>query len=266
MLMILVHPFVRMFYGSPSEYLWEDNEGNVHSIPQGEGDEQGDAMMPLLFCLGQQEALQAVHRQLQAGERLFAYLDDVYVVTRPERVVEVYRILEEALRVFSCIRIHNGRRRFGTSPVSVQWRVTGQSELRKWRTLRATVWKGGRVPTNEQGTKVLGTPLGHDDFVAHHLREVAREQQELLDKIPLVKNLQSAWLLLLHCAAAGANYQLRSVRPSATEEYAKTATLLGTDLGQCTVAVRELATLPIRLGGLGLTSAVRIRGSAHWGS
>ena len=46
---------------------------------------------------------------------------------------------------------------------------------------RATVWKGGGVPTNEQGIKVLGTPLGHDDFVAHHLREVAREQQELLD-------------------------------------------------------------------------------------
>ena len=40
-------------------------------------------MMPLFFCLGQQEALQAVQRQLQAGERLFAYLDDVYVVTRP---------------------------------------------------------------------------------------------------------------------------------------------------------------------------------------
>ena len=38
------------------------------------------------------------------------------------------------------------------------------------------------------------------------------------------------------------------------------------DLGQCTEAVRELATLPLRLGGLGLTSAVRIRGSAHWGS
>ena len=44
-------PFVRMFYGSPSEYLWEDNQGNVHVVPQGEGGEQGDAMMPLLFCL-----------------------------------------------------------------------------------------------------------------------------------------------------------------------------------------------------------------------
>ena len=30
-------PFVRMFYGSPSEYLWEDDGGTVHRIPQGEG-------------------------------------------------------------------------------------------------------------------------------------------------------------------------------------------------------------------------------------
>ena len=90
-----------------------------------------------------------------------------------------------------------------------------------------------------------------------------------------MKNVQSAWLFLLHGAAARANYQLRSVRISATEENARThdqgvwqclATLFGTDLGQCTVAVRELATLLLRLGGLGLTSAVRIRGSAHSGS
>ena len=58
-------PFVSMFYGSPSEYLWEDNEGTVHRIPQGEGGEQGDALMPLLFALGQHEALQAVSRQLR---------------------------------------------------------------------------------------------------------------------------------------------------------------------------------------------------------
>ena len=45
------------------------------------------------------------------------------------------------------------------------------------------------MPTNEQGIKVLGTPLSHDS-VAHHLREVAREQQGLLDKIKLVRDFQ----------------------------------------------------------------------------
>ena len=47
-------PFVRMFYGSPSEYFVGG--------PQDEGGEHGDAMMPLLFCLRQHEALQVAHR------------------------------------------------------------------------------------------------------------------------------------------------------------------------------------------------------------
>ena len=36
-----VLPFVRLFYGRPSVYLWEDDLGTVHRIPQGEGGEQG---------------------------------------------------------------------------------------------------------------------------------------------------------------------------------------------------------------------------------
>ena len=43
-------PVRTLFYGRPSEYLWEDASGEVHKIPQGEG---RDAMMPLLFSLGQ---------------------------------------------------------------------------------------------------------------------------------------------------------------------------------------------------------------------
>ena len=44
-----VLPFVRLFYSSPSKSLWEDDEGVRHTIHQGEGGEQGDTLMPLLF-------------------------------------------------------------------------------------------------------------------------------------------------------------------------------------------------------------------------
>ena len=50
-------PSVRQFNGSLSRYLWDDDEGAVH---QGEGGEQGDPLMPLLFSLGQHAALNAV--------------------------------------------------------------------------------------------------------------------------------------------------------------------------------------------------------------
>ena len=38
-------PFVRQFYGSASTYLWEDQDGIVHTIMQAEGGEQGDPLV-----------------------------------------------------------------------------------------------------------------------------------------------------------------------------------------------------------------------------
>ena len=58
---------------------------------------------------------------------------------------------------------------------------------------------------------VLGTPLGHADFVRSDLESMREEQDVLLDRIP-VPNLQAAWLLLSYCAATRAIFVLRTVR------------------------------------------------------
>ena len=68
-------PFVRLFYGSPSVYLWKDDAGDTHEIVQGEGREQGDPLMPLLFSLGQHSAMLGINAGLSEGESLFAFLD-----------------------------------------------------------------------------------------------------------------------------------------------------------------------------------------------
>ena len=54
--------------------------GNVHEIAQGEGGEQGDPLMPLLFSLGQHRSLESISGRLRAIEKIMAYLDDVHVV------------------------------------------------------------------------------------------------------------------------------------------------------------------------------------------
>ena len=69
-------PFVRLFYSEPSAYLWEDSAGKVHTIHPGEGGEQGDLLMPLLF-LAQNVCLEALQRRMHPTERLLAYLDDI---------------------------------------------------------------------------------------------------------------------------------------------------------------------------------------------
>ena len=86
-------PFVRQYHGRPSRYLREDDTGVVHDLCQGEGGEQGDPMMPPLFSLGQHNALVAMQARLREGERIFGFLDDVHIVTSPDRVSAIHAIL-----------------------------------------------------------------------------------------------------------------------------------------------------------------------------
>ena len=51
----------------------------------------------------------------------------------------------------------------------------------------AIVWRGDRsLPEDQQGVKVLGTPLGSPEFVRARLLELSASHQRLVDKIPLV--------------------------------------------------------------------------------
>ena len=130
----------------------------------------------------------------------------------------------------------------------------------------ASVWKGSTLPTHKQGIKVLGTPLGHPDFVRDQLRQVTDEHQMLLRRIPAVRDVQCSWLLLLHCASARACYHLRAVRPSAAAEFADRhdqdlwqclSTVLQNDLSQCltrSVPV-QLCLLPLEVWASGVPTA-----------
>ena len=103
-------------------YLWQDDFGEAHTVHQGEGGEQGDPVMPLLFSLGQHSALEAVNSRLQEDDKLMAFLDDVYVVNpRPDSVLHSYTVLEEELWT----RGHTDQRRQDTS-VEQQWLATAR--------------------------------------------------------------------------------------------------------------------------------------------
>ena len=177
--------------------------------------------MPLLFSPGQHAALEDVSRSLVPGEHLFAFLDDMYVVSKPGRAGRVHDLLAAALWRQSGIRIHH-RKTQVWNRARIRPDVCDRLE-RVVQVVRpeARVWRGSMLPTDRQGVKVLGTPLGHPHYVARPLQGIVEEHQTLLDRIPHVKDLQSAWLLLLHCALARANYQLRSVDPASTGEFSE---------------------------------------------
>ena len=83
---------------------------------------------------------------------------------------------------------------------------------------------------------------------------------------------QSAWLLLVMCAATKANFWLRGVQPELTESFAETH---DTHVWECLRQIlkipdrsfsQTIASLPFSQGGLGLVSASGIRSGAHWAS
>ena len=137
----------------------------------------------------------------------------------------------------------------------------------------AVVWKADvNLPSEAQGVVILGTPLGHPDFVQAHLRSKIDSHRSLLERIPSVLDLQAAWSILLFCASARANFLIRALPPDATQDYAMQndlslrrclSVLLGVDIPGETW---NIASLPLSLGGLGLLSAHRSRHAANWAS
>ena len=81
-------------------------------------------------------------------------------------------------------RVHQGKtqlwNRVGDNPRG--WESLERAALAEDET--AIVWRGSEeLPTHQRGIKVLGTPLGHADFVQAHLDKLTA--QILLDRIPL---------------------------------------------------------------------------------
>ena len=65
--------------------------------------------MPLLFSIGIQGALVEVATSLAPEEHLCAFLDDIYLLCPPERVVPLNKLLSETLVRVAGIRLHQGK-------------------------------------------------------------------------------------------------------------------------------------------------------------
>ena len=80
-----------------------------------------------------------------------------------------------------------------------------------------------KIHQNERSKQVSCNPdrvLGSPQFVSKELEKVATNHQVLLDRIPHVQDLQSAWLLFLFCASPRPNCILQMLHPDATREFA----------------------------------------------
>ena len=126
--------------------------------------------------------------------RSFAYLDDIYVICAPERVLGVHRILEAEIFTHTQIRLHHGKtqvwNRGGVTPVGVEFLTRAAQAIRP----EAFVCRGdSTLAEAEQEVKILGIPVGQPGFVRRFLEKKSEEQKLLFDRISFVPDLQSAY-------------------------------------------------------------------------
>ena len=67
--------------------------------------------MPALFSLAQHPAPHEVQQHLRAGEAVFAFLDDVYIVCEPDRVSTLLELVRGALFRHAHTEVNMGKTR-----------------------------------------------------------------------------------------------------------------------------------------------------------
>ena len=222
--------------------------GEQRTITQAEGGEQGDPLMPL-FSVGIQGVTEDVATPLVEGEQLCAFLDDVYLLCGPARVEPLHKVLVETmLRESGCIR---ARPELG---IRLSWYLT-------------TSPRSGKKRGNQTALLCWGLPSEARNTLHRKWKRGSRGKERMLSEaISKVPDLQYAWQILLQSANPRTNHSMRTLPPTLSAEYCQAhdegiwgtaKALLGRIPDDEDEEAHRLATLPMRLGCLGLRSAAR---------
>ena len=171
-----------------------------------------------------------------------AFLDDIFVLCQPHRVKTLYDELARCLFTFT-----RAKQECGTKP------ATNHKMSTFWALRRGT-----------RGVVVLGTPPGRAQFVSGKLQGRVEEGHRLWEAIPIAMWVANP----LAERQPESEPHIAHLPPSSSAEYGRqhdegvwntAVALLGQLPGtpQDIAAARSVASLPMRMGGLGLRSAAR---------
>ena len=115
---------------------------------------------------------------------MIAFLDVIYVTSRPDRVGPIFNVLRRELWAHAHIADPFGENpNLEPSRGQTSWLRRVDHGRTKGRP-RCVVWKGDHTLPSDQGLIVLGTPLGSAEFVQRELASLSAKHQSLLDRIP----------------------------------------------------------------------------------
>ena len=209
---------------------------------------QGDPLGPFVFCAGIQSFLEDI-QTLFPNIEVNAYIDDVILLGDDLDLAESFKWIQQHIPAIGLQLIIN-KCRFLKGKGSIC-----PSTLSKYIT-EAT-----------EGLRILGSPVGSDEFCTSFVVNAVREIFPLFDFLPNL-SLQVSFILLQESLNSHLSFLLRTTPPSLSQEGAaifdKKCFQLLAKFGQfdpeCVDEdIISQTSLPIRLGGLGLRSAENLR-------
>ena len=90
-------------------------------------------------------------------------------LTQNGKVGPIHAAMQNELWVHSCVRIDGGKTQVWNAAGQKPGVCDAMDQVARGLNPEAKVWRGSELPTHKQGMKVLGTPLGHPDYVAAQL-------------------------------------------------------------------------------------------------
>lgn len=265
-------PYFETVYRTPAELFYhlsgvdKDSPGKWEKILSSEGTQQGDPLGPFFFCLALHTVLVTVLSDL--GEQfkdlkvlLRAYIDDLTLAGPIDQVARAVALLIPRL---SEIGLHLNNRKCRIF-------MNGLTDVRLVSTLEQGILSNFTVC--HDGITVLGAPVGKDAFVMKACEDVLLEVKSKFSAITSLGNAQIGHALCRLCCIPTLTFLMRTVEPRLMLNVAKSCDQLVLAYMQGLLHREPVqgnpyvqATLPIRLGGLGLRLPSTIVCPAYLGS
>lgn len=141
---------------------------------------------------------------------MLSFLDDLYVVTTRARAAEAFNVVSGCVQKRAGVKSTVGKLRV--------WCRSGGAAPEGFGEAAASVWAADKSEA-ENGVVVIGSSIGHRNFVEAWVDERIAKEHRLWEELPKLRDTQTAWVLLSQSAALRASHVLRTVPPSQTVSY-----------------------------------------------